>query len=261
MRRRPLHPKPAGITPASEVLFGVNPLVEALRAAPASVDVVWAAPAARSAETVVALARSLGVRVEAAERVTLDRLTGGGHHQGVAARVRPFAYVPLERLLGGGARLLAALDGVTDPQNLGAIIRSAEVLGAGGLVLPRERSAPVTPAAVRASAGASAHLPVAQVVNLARALAEAKQHGYWTVALDAAGPSRLRDLPQLERVVLVIGCEGTGIRPLVLRGCDFRVRIPVRGRVRSLNASVAAGIAFYELAERLGGGEPDASQR
>jgi 23S rRNA (guanosine2251-2'-O)-methyltransferase len=181
----------------------------------------------------------------------LDRLSGGGHHQGIAARTRPFAYAELDDILDAGAGLLVALDGITDPQNLGAIVRSAEVLGAGGLILPRDRSAAVTPAVVRASAGATVHLPIAQVVNLVRALESAKERGYWTVGLALDGSSTFQQLPELDRALLVVGSEGKGARPLVLEACDFRVRIPQTGRVGSLNASVAAAIGLYAVGERL----------
>jgi 23S rRNA (guanosine2251-2'-O)-methyltransferase len=186
-------------------------------------------------------------------------LTAGGHHQGVAVRTRPFGYVTLADLLGRRSPLLVALDGVTDPQNLGSIIRSAEVLGAGGLVLPRDRSASVTPAAVRASAGASAHLPVAQVVNLARALEDLKRDGYWVVGLDVSGSMQFQELPPLERAVLVVGSEGQGARALTLRGCDFVVRLATSGRVESLNAAVAAGIGLYALSAHLRRGTAEGS--
>jgi 23S rRNA (guanosine2251-2'-O)-methyltransferase len=143
------------------------------------------------------------------------------------------------------------LDGITDPQNLGAIVRSAEVLGAGGIILPRDRNAGVTPAVVRASSGAAVHLPISQVVNLVRALEQVKDAGYWIVGLDAAGRSGFQELPPFERVAIVIGSEGKGIRPLVARACDFMVAIPVRGRVASLNAAAAAAIGIHELATRL----------
>ena len=165
--------------------------------------------------------------------------------------MRAFEYAPVEEVLARRPPLLVALDGIMDPGNLGAIVRSAEVLGAGGILLPRDRSAPVTPAVVRAASGASLHLPIARVVNLVRTLAQAKELGYWVVGLDLAGPARFRELPDLERAVLVVGGEGKGARHLVLGACDFRVRIPVRGRIASLNASVAAGIGIYELSARL----------
>ncbi len=246
MRR---HKRPHAPSVAT-IVYGANPVLELLRAAPESVEQLWVAAEADAAR-VRAAAAGAGVAVEVADRGTLDRLSAGGHHQGVLARTRPFAYAAVESVFDSGASLLVALDGITDPQNLGAIVRSAEVLGAGGLILPRDRSAAVTPAVVRASAGATVHLPIAQVVNLVRALELAKEHGYWTVGLALDGASTFQQLPALERVLLVIGGEGKGARPLVLDACDFRVRIPQEGQVGSLNASVAAGIGLYALRERL----------
>jgi len=232
------------------VVYGAHPVIELLRAAPDSIEHLWVGPEAEAASVRAEAARA-GVAVEPTDRVTLDRMTGGAHHQGVAARTRPFAYTELETILDAGPSVLVALDGITDPQNLGAIVRSAEVLGAGGIVLPRDRSASVTPAVVRAAAGATAHLPIAQVVNLTRALAAAKDRGYWIVGLAVDGTSTFQGLPALERAVLVVGSEGKGARHLVLEACDFRVRIPQAGRVGSLNASVAAAIGLYAVGERL----------
>ncbi|HEY2388337.1 MAG TPA: 23S rRNA (guanosine(2251)-2'-O)-methyltransferase RlmB [Candidatus Binatia bacterium] len=246
MRR---HKRPQAASAAPTIVYGANPVLELLASAPQSVEQLWVAGEADAAR-VRAAAAEAGIAVERADRATLDRLSGGGHHQGVAAQTRPFAYADFEDILDAGASLLVALDGLTDPQNLGAIVRSAEVLGAGGLVLPRDRSVGVTAAVVRASAGATVHLPIAQVVNLVRALESAKAHGYWTVALALDGSSTFQQLPELERALLVIGSEGKGARPLVLEACDFRVRIPQAGRVGSLNASVAAAIGLYALGER-----------
>jgi 23S rRNA (guanosine2251-2'-O)-methyltransferase len=234
-----------------EIVFGVNPVREHLRAAPGSIRALLAVPNARAVQELVAEARAQGIAVEPTDQTTLDRLTGRGHHQGVAARTTPFAYADAGRLLASGAALLVAADGITDPQNLGAIVRSAEVLGAGGLLIPRDRSAPVTPAVIRAASGATTHLPIASVVNLARALADAKEHGYWIAALDPSGDGQLSDPPSFDRVVLVVGSEGAGVRRLVLEQADVRLAIPVRGRVASLNASAAAAIALFVLGERV----------
>jgi 23S rRNA (guanosine2251-2'-O)-methyltransferase len=234
-----------------DVVYGSNPVLEALRAGPDAIGTVWVARGVHLADRVLAEARRAGIAVELVERDVLDGLTGGGHHQGVAARVRPVAFLALDDLIRAALGLIVVLDGLTDPQNVGAIIRSAEVLGGGGLVLPKDRAPHLTPAVVRASSGAAFHLPIAQVVNVARSLEQLKSAGYWIVGLDADGPSRFRDLPALERVVLVVGAEGKGIRPLVAEACDFRVSIPVRGRVASLNAAAAASIGIYELAGQI----------
>lgn len=237
--------------PSRDVVFGRNPVAELLRGAPAGIERLYVAEGARGIEAILAAARTIGIQVESVTRDALDDLTRGGHHQGVVAATKPAAGVAVEELIASAPPLLVALDGIQDPQNLGAVIRAAEVLGAGGVVLPKDRSAGVTTATIRASSGAAIHLPIAQVVNLARAVADLKNAGYWAVGLDAGGASRFQDLPRLERVVLVIGGEGRGIRPLVGRACDFMVGIPVRGRVASLNAAAAAAIALHEMAERI----------
>jgi 23S rRNA (guanosine2251-2'-O)-methyltransferase len=251
MRRHSPRPRRASRAPLGDVLFGINPIRELLSASPASVERLYVVPGVQAADRVAEAARAHQIAVEIADRSALDEMTGGGHHQGLAARTRPPACVAFDDVLRMAPRLLVVLDGIMDPQNLGAILRSAEVLGAGGVILPKHGSAGLTPAVVRASSGAALHLRVCEVVNVVRALEQLKEHGYWIVGLDGAGPSRFQDLPSLERAVLLIGSEGRGIRPLVTRACDFLVGIPVRGRVASLNAAAAAAIGLHELATRL----------
>jgi 23S rRNA (guanosine2251-2'-O)-methyltransferase len=236
---------------AVDVLFGVNPVLEVVRASPHLVERLYAAAAPRHDDRIAAEARRHGIAVEVVDRVVLDQLTGGGHHQGIAAKTKPFTFVAIEDLLDAGPTLMVVLDGITDPQNLGAIVRSAEVLGAGGVVVPKDRSVGVTPAVIRASSGAAIHLPIAQVVNVARALETLKEHGYWIVGLAAEGTSKFQDLPPFDRAAIVVGGEGKGMRPFVARSCDFTVAIPVRGRVASLNAAAAAAIGLHEMASRL----------
>jgi 23S rRNA (guanosine2251-2'-O)-methyltransferase len=234
-----------------QLVFGTNPVLEQLRAAPDTIEAICAVPEVGATERVLDEARARGVRIEPIDRATLDRLVGGGHHQGVVARTRSFAYAALADALEADG-LLVALDGINDPQNLGAIIRSAEVLGAKAVIIPRDRSATITPAVVRAASGATAHLPIVQVVNLVRTLAEVKERGYWIVALDASGTLEFQELPRFERGVLVIGSEARGARPLVLKACDFVVRIPMKGKVGSLNAAAAAAVGIYTLVRQLG---------
>jgi 23S rRNA (guanosine2251-2'-O)-methyltransferase len=236
---------------AVDVLFGRNPVLEVMRLAPDTISKLWVARGTDIGDRLIADARALGVVVEMVDRQVLDVMTGQGHHQGVALQTKPFAFTAVEDVIQRATSLVAVLDGIVDPQNLGAIVRAAEVLGAGGVVIPKDRSASVTPAVIRASSGAAVHLPIAQVVNLVRALEQLKEAGYWIVGLDAEGRSTFQDLPRFERVVLVVGSEGQGMRPLVARACDFIVAIPVRGRVASLNAATAAAIGLHELASRL----------
>ena len=204
----------------------------------------------RELDELAEAARRLGVKVVSSDRETLDRVSGGERHQGAAAVLDAFAYADLEALIRTvreARGLLLALDSVQDPRNLGAIIRSAEALGAGGVLIPRDRQAPVTPLTERASAGATAYLPVVQIGNLARTLEKLKREGYWIVGADVRNGSPPEDLDLPRPLVLVLGSEEKGIRPVNLKQCDVLVRIPLSGQVDSLNVSVAAGILIYEL--------------
>ncbi len=242
--------------PASDLLFGRNPVLEVMRSAPQRIEKIYVVRGTDGTDRVVAEARTLGLAVETTDRQSLDALTHGGHHQGFAVQTKPFSFTTLEALLEIAPPMVVGLDGIVDPQNLGAIVRAAEVLGAGGVVIPKDRSTSVTPAVIRASSGAAIHLPIVHVVNLVRGLEELKGHGYWVVGLDATGGSTFQDLPRFKRVALVVGNEGRGMRPLVARTCDFVVAIPVRGRVASLNAATAAAIGLHELWSRLDASVP-----
>ena len=194
-------------------------------------------------------AEQAGVRVEHAPFGEIQRRSAGGVHQGVGAEMAEFAYVELDEVIKPGAFLLL-LDGVTDPQNLGALVRSAHALGVHGVVLPKDRAASVTPAAFKAAAGALEHCPVARVTNLTRALEQLKQAGIWTVALAADGDRELSDIDLTSPIAIVVGSEGTGVRPLVRKTCDHVARIPMSGKVGSLNVSAAGAIALYEVARQ-----------
>ena len=203
-------------------------------------------------EEIVRLARRNGVSVRFEERPQVDRVAATRDHQGVVALLSAEPTVSLEELLArdGVAApygLLVLLDGVEDPQNLGAIIRTALAAGAGGVVIPERRAAGLTDAAVRASAGAAAHLRVARVTNLSRAMEEIKEAGYWLVGLDERAEKRHTDIDLSGPVALVLGGEGKGLRQLVKERCDFVVSIPTTGPVRSLNVSVAAGVVLFEV--------------
>lgn len=209
---------------------------------------------ARGIEEIRGLASRRGVPVRDVPREKIDRLARTRSPQGVIALATGFAYAPLASLLEADApALIVALDHVTDPQNVGAIARSAEAAGAHGLVIPDRRSAPVGPVVEKASAGALAHLPVAQVPNLARALTELKTHGLWIVALDAGGEGVIYDLPiASEPLCLVVGSESRGVSRLVRERADQLVRIPMSGRIESLNASAAAAVALFEIRRQRG---------
>lgn len=257
MPRHSIRPHRNDSTSTSSLVFGLNPVREVVTTSPSMIATLYVARGLRAAEPLIDEARRLGIAVDVVERDALERMSAGGNHQGVAARTKPFGFQAIEDVLDGSPPLVVVLDGITDPQNLGAIIRSAEVLGAGAVILPKDRSSAVSPTVLRASSGAAVHLPVAQVVNVTRGLEQLKAAGYWIVGLDAAGTSRFRELPTAERWAIVIGGEGRGIRQLVARTCDFLVAIPVRGRVASLNAAAAAAIGIHELAGRLSRGVAD----
>jgi 23S rRNA (guanosine2251-2'-O)-methyltransferase len=185
-----------------------------------------------------------GLAVETLDTHALDELTGSRDHQGVALQVDAFAYASADDVLG--AEIVVVLDEVSDPRNLGATARSALAAGAGGLVVPKHRSAPVTPAAVKASAGTIEHLPVAQVTNVVGFLKAAKDAGAWVYGAAGETGASYLDLDLTGRLVLVFGAEGRGLRPLVARTCDALAAIPMERPVESLNVSVAAALFLFE---------------
>jgi 23S rRNA (guanosine2251-2'-O)-methyltransferase len=251
-------PKTHGPGTGTEVVAGRNAVLEALRAAvPATALHVGPGldPDDRIGEA-VALAAEAGIPVVEAGRAELDRLTGRAVHQGLALRVRPYQYAHpgdlVERAAAAGEpALIVALDGVTDPRNLGAVARSAAAFGGHGVVVPVRRSAGVTAGAWKASAGALARIPVAQASNLSAALTSYQEAGLFAIGLAAGAGTDVASLELADGpVVLVAGAEGRGLSRLVAQRCDVLARIPVTEAVESLNASVAAGIALYEVARR-----------
>jgi 23S rRNA (guanosine2251-2'-O)-methyltransferase len=194
--------------------------------------------------------RDAAVPVRPAPRLELDELAGSPDHQGVVALVDPYTYVEVETLLAVERPLIVALDGVTDPQNLGAIARSAECAGATGLVLPRHRAAHVTPAVCRASAGAVEHLRIAVVTNLADWLREVRGPGLWSYGAAANVGLDYTQADLADGAVIVIGAEGKGLRPRVAQACDALVSIPLHGRIESLNAGTAAAVLLFEAARQ-----------
>jgi 23S rRNA (guanosine2251-2'-O)-methyltransferase len=247
---------PRGAGDAAEFVAGRNSVVESLRAGVPSAALYVGARVQHDERIseAIKLAADRGVAVLEAGAAELDRLTGGALHQGLALRVRPYDYAHPDDLLAraadaGQLPLIAALDGVTDPRNLGAVVRSAAAFGAHGVVVPGRRGAGVTAGAWKASAGALARVPVARAVNLARALQSYRDGGVFVAGLDAAGDTEIRDLELATApLVVVIGSEGRGLSRIVGQTCDVLVRIPIAARTESLNAGVAAGIALYEVA-------------
>jgi 23S rRNA (guanosine2251-2'-O)-methyltransferase len=233
------------------IIYGRNPVREAIRG-PRAVRRVWASPGARR-EPWLAPLSTVTIPAEPAE---LERLCGSEGHQGVCAEVEAYRYADAEALLTGPEPLIIALDQVQDPQNLGAIARSAECAGASGLVLPERRSVEVTPAVCKASAGAVEHLPVALTRNLADFLAHAKRAGLWCYGADQGGQADYLSTDLSGPVVLVLGSEGRGLRPRVSAACDAIVSIPLRGRIESLSVSAAAAVLIFTAAAHRQGISP-----
>jgi 23S rRNA (guanosine2251-2'-O)-methyltransferase len=225
-------------------LYGRNAVLEAL-CGRRRVRRVWAADE-RLAQAV--RSRQPGVSVEGAADAELERMCGSPAHQGLVCEADPYPYAAASSLLERDDALVVALDQVQDPQNLGAVCRTAECAGAAGVVVPERRAAAVTPAVCRASAGAVEHLPVARVRNLADTLAMAKEAGAWVYGADQAARRPYTDVDWTGRAVIVLGSEGRGLRPRVREACDDIVGVPLRGRVASLNVSAAAAVLLYEAA-------------
>jgi 23S rRNA (guanosine2251-2'-O)-methyltransferase len=236
-----------------EILYGVHAVEEALRAGRRRFDHVIVARERQDDRLarLVADCRQAGVRVRQEPREQLTHVAGTAAHQGVVAMVRPQEFLTIEDLFdplpsSNGSRLLLALDGVEDPQNLGALLRVADGAGVDGVIFTERRSAPLSPAAVKASAGAAEHLRIARVVNLVRALEDLKSHNLWIIGLDERGTTEYDQFDMTGNCVLVMGREGAGLHDLVRRTCDHLLRIPMAGGVSSLNVSAAGAVVLYE---------------
>ncbi|MCM0082633.1 23S rRNA (guanosine(2251)-2'-O)-methyltransferase RlmB [Geomonas sp. Red32] len=235
-----------------EIIYGLNPVTEALRGTRRIFELfISGSSSDKRIEKLLKLAAERKVPVRQRDKGDLSRLCGTDHHQGVALKAEPFPYADFDNVLATaketGNGLLLVLDSVQDPHNLGALIRSAACAGAHGVVIPKDRAAGVTAVAEKASAGAVATVPVAQVVNISQALEELKKAGFWVFGADGSAKSTLYQQDFTGPVALVIGGEGEGIRPLVRKSCDQLVGIPMQGGVNSLNASVAGGILLFEV--------------
>ena len=236
-------PSRKGLISRPAVIHGRNAVLEAARAG--RVLRVMQATGLGHDPRLDELARL--ARVEHVPPERLEELARGAVHQGVAAELKPRREWTLKDLLATEPSLLVALDSIQDPQNLGAILRSAEVAGADGAILPEHRSAPLSPAAVKASSGASELMPIAHVSGMPSAIAEVRRSGVWCAALDVRGDTWPWDFDLTERVCVVVGGEGPGVHRLVLDRCDVRLRLPIKGRVGSYNASAAAAALLYEI--------------
>ena len=230
------------------IVYGINPVLEALRAGRVR-RLRLASRGDRRIDEAVSLAREAGVAVERVDAQTLDRATRGGVHQGIAAELEAPRDYTVEELVAGAspaAPLLIVLDGIEDPQNVGAIVRTADAAGCHGIIRQARRAASLAGAAAKASAGAVAHVRVATVVNIARAVEELKTLNVWTVGLEAGAPASYYEVDFTLPTAIVLGSEGAGLRRLVRERCDRLASIPMLGSVGSLNVSVAAGVTLFE---------------
>lgn len=228
-------------------IYGINPVLEAIRAGRVRGVRVADRQGGRISEVIAAAERE-GIEVRRVQPSELDRAAKGGVHQGVVADVeRAQAYSVADLVTGAkGVPLIVVLDGIEDPHNVGAILRSADAAGADGVIRQSRHAAPLDGAAAKAAAGAVSHVKIAEVVNIARAIEELKEAGVWTIGLAGDSPNRYDRLDLTVPTAIVVGAEGTGLRRLVRERCDWLAAIPMRGHVQSLNVSVAAGVALFE---------------
>ncbi|MEH2448153.1 MAG: 23S rRNA (guanosine(2251)-2'-O)-methyltransferase RlmB [Nostoc sp.] len=237
----------------SDLIYGRHPVLSALQNQ-RNLNRLWITNRLRydpSFHHFLLQAKENGTVIDEVEPKRLDHLTNGANHQGVAAQIAPYAYIELPDLIEQTKAVtdsvIVVADGITDPHNLGAIIRTAEAIGAQGLVIPQRRASGITSTVMKVAAGALENFAVARVVNLSRALEELKEAGFWIYGTAASGSEPLHTVNFTGPIVLVIGSEGEGLSMLTQRSCDFLVSIPLQGKTPSLNASVAAGMALYEI--------------
>lgn len=243
---------------AYEIIYGINPVQEALRSGRRSCHEICVADNIKRAtiERLEGLAREKRVRIKRLKKEELCRRAGTGSHQGVCASVDPFPYATLEDVLATSLSderksFLVILDGITDPQNMGSIIRTAHLLGAHGVIVPKDNSCPITATVVKVSAGATEYLPVARVVNIANTINYLKDKGIWVAATDSDADKSLYDNEFAGyHYAIVLGAEGKGIRRLVRERCDILLNIPMEGKIDSFNVSVAAAIMMGEISRQ-----------
>lgn len=241
------------------IIYGINAVSEALKARGRAFAWVGVAKERHDLrlQRIVEDCRKIGVAVRFVDRPELDRMAGNNAHQGVVAVTSSKQYSDLDDVISakrGQHSLLVLLDGIEDPHNLGAILRTADAAGADGVVIPERRAVGVTPVVTKASAGASEHLPIAKVTNIARTVDELKEKNIWVVGLDERGTANYDSLDYKMDCAIVLGAEGKGVHELVRKKCDFVVSIPMLGKVSSLNVSVAAGVMLYEVVRQRGKG-------
>jgi 23S rRNA (guanosine2251-2'-O)-methyltransferase len=242
-----------------QLTYGIKPLIEGLFSNPPIFEKILVARGRGGAEfrKILDIAEKKSIPVEFVGREVIEKMVPNSVHQGILGMGPDHEYATIEELISNRHPenthdLLIILDGVADPRNLGSVIRTAHCLGANGVIIPENRAASLTASAVKASAGASELLPVAKVVNLVRTIEDLKEKGFWVYGADAESKSSLSTLDYDGNVAVVMGSEGKGIRPLVRKNCDFLVSIPMRGRVASLNISVATGVIIFEILRKWG---------
>jgi 23S rRNA (guanosine2251-2'-O)-methyltransferase len=248
------------------IIYGINSVTEALKARGRAFEWVGMAKERHDIrlQRLIEDCRKLGIQVKFLQRTELDRAAGNAAHQGVVAFTSAKQYNNLEDVINSKRAeysLLVVLDGVEDPHNLGAILRTADAAGANGIVIPDRRAAAVTGTVTKASAGASEHLPIAKVTNIARSVEELKENNIWTVGLDERAKQTYDALDYKMDCALVLGGEGKGLHDLVKRKCDFLVSIPMLGKVPSLNVSVAAAVVLYEIVRQRRAGRPSSDTK
>ncbi|MCD6429672.1 MAG: 23S rRNA (guanosine(2251)-2'-O)-methyltransferase RlmB [Deltaproteobacteria bacterium] len=238
---------------AENLVCGINAVDELLRRQQRRIQTLYCIEnPARRVKELVERARKDGVTIKPVPVAALDRLAGEVRHQGVAVAVAPFIFTPLAELLRSAVQnstesLLVAIDGVTDPRNLGAIIRTAAAAGAVGMILPERRSAAITATVAKTAAGALENLPISRVVNLADALRRCQEAGFWIYGAAAEGGEDLYTVEWSDSLVLVLGSEDKGLRPIVVKSCDVQVTIPLANSSESLNVGIAAAVTLFEI--------------
>ena len=242
-----------------QIIYGINPVKEALSCGNSNVEKIVIASGRKKERLseILALVAREGISLEFKDRAYIDRLAGNTFHQGIVGLCRTFTYASVDEVVAHRhvsfeKDLILILDGITDPQNLGSLIRTAHCCGANGVIIPEKRAVSVTGTVMKASAGAVQHIPVAMVVNISRTIEYLKKKGFWIYGADVVCGREICKHDFSGHIGLVMGSEGKGISPLIKRGCDFLVSIPLMGKVDSLNVSVAAGVIMYEILRKRG---------
>jgi 23S rRNA (guanosine2251-2'-O)-methyltransferase len=242
-----------------QLTYGINPLIEGLLSRPPVFEKILVARGRSGDELrkILDLAEKNNIPVEFVRREAIEKLAPKSVHQGILGLGRDYDYATLDEVIANRHEksrhdLVILLDGVADPRNLGSVIRTAHCLGVNGVVIPENRAASITASSVKASAGAAELLPVAKVVNLVRTIEELKERGFWVYGADAEAENEVSAVNYEGNVAVVMGSEGQGIRPLIRKNCDFLISIPMRGRLTSLNISVATGVILFEILRKWG---------